>query len=1008
MSSDTTNEIFCSYAHEDLAYVKEFHKHLSLLQRDGLISTWYDGLIGAGQQWQREIETHLNNANIILLFISADFLNSDFCMETELPIALDRSNRQDALVIPIILRPCDWQNSTFAHLQALPTGAKPIAAWQHRDEAYTEIVKSIRGFVHNKQVPPMRCSLLNLPFRRNPLFTGREEILQKLHATLASGKETALVQAIKGMGGIGKTQTAIEYAYRYQQDYRRIIWLNSESRETIISDIVKLAREINTPGCYDQDQNKVVQSFLAWLERQHNWLLILDNVEDLSLAHSYMPRGDQGHLLLTTRRQAVGGAITGISLETMDEETGATFLLKRSKLIDANLSPEQIPVEEMKPAKKLSHILGGLPLALDQAGGYIERKQCSLERYTQLYEQAHERLLAEHGFPEDTTNYPYTVATTWSLSFQQVAQEQYGRAATDLLRLCAFLAPDDIPLRMFETIASAVSNARDLFGPDLGQLAADPMQLEDALEALLKYSLIRREGDALFIHRLVQTVLRDAMTEEEHSLWSKRAVELMGAVFPDPDEVEYWPTCQYFLPHMLACAIWIEHSHIRTEQSARLLNQAAYYLNCQGLYAEAEPLWKETLVIRRDILGEQHPNTVASLSNLAELYRNQGRSEDAEPLMKQALVIRWKVLGGQHPDTASSLNNLAGLYGSQERYKEAERLYQEALAIKRKVLGEQHPDTAISLHGLATLYCDQKRYEEAELLYKESLAIWQKVLGEQHPNTAKSLHGLATLYWDQRRYEEAEPLMKQALLIKRKVLREQHPDIAISLNRLAMLYENQGRYEEAKPLYEEALASRREELGALHSDTATSLNNLAELYKKQGRYEETERLHKESLAIRRKILGEQHPDTAISLNNLGDLYNNQRRYEEAEPLLKEALKINREVLGKQHPDTALSLNNLATLYDNQRRNEVAEALYKYSLAIQQKVLAEQHPDTAASLNNLAELYKKQRRYEEAEPLYQQALAIFINVLGEEHPTTQVISSNYALFLKKKGEVQKTE
>ncbi|HYT28755.1 MAG TPA: TIR domain-containing protein [Ktedonobacteraceae bacterium] len=452
-----TNEVFCSYAHGDLQYIEAFRSHLRQLEREGIISCWYDGLIGAGQQWRREIEVHLNSANIILLFISPNFLASDFCMETELSIALQRSDRKEALVIPVIVRECDWQTSRFAYLQVLPREGKPIAQWRHRDEAYTEIVKSIRAFVYDQRVPPMRCSLLNLPFHRNRLFTGREEILHRLHTSLEASKETALIQAISGLGGIGKTQTAIEYAYRYQDHYTRIIWLNSESRETIISDVARLARETNTPNCYDQDQNMVVRGFLTWLETQGNWLLILDNVEHTALARSYLPKGNQGHLLLTTRRQAIGGAIKGISLNAMNEEEGGAFLLKRAKRIAADLLPEQIPARDMQSAEHLSRVLGGLPLALDQAGGYIERKQCSLERYLQIYEQAHERLLAESGFPEDTADYNYTVATTWSLSFWQVAQGEHGQAATNLLRLCAILAPDDIPVPMLEKVPASLA-----------------------------------------------------------------------------------------------------------------------------------------------------------------------------------------------------------------------------------------------------------------------------------------------------------------------------------------------------------------------------------------------------------------------------------------------------------------------------------------------------------------------------------------------------------------------
>jgi len=857
-TAEATNEVFCSYAHEDLQYIEAFRTHLRQLEREGIISCWYDGLTGAGQQWRREIEIHLNSANIILLFISPSFLASDFCMETELSIALQRSNRKEALVIPVIVRQCDWQTSRFACLQALPREGKPIAEWRHRDEAYTEIVKSIRGFVYDQRVPPMRGLLLNLPFHRNHLFTGREEILHRLHTSLEASKETALIQAISGLGGIGKTQTAIEYAYRYQDCYTRIIWLNGESRETIISDVARLAREINTPNCYDKDQSMVVRGFLTWLETQRNWLLILDNVEDIALARSYLPKGDQGRLLLTTRRQAVGGAIKGIFLKAMDEEEGGAFLLKRAKRTAVDLLPEQIPAEDMQSSMHLSRVLGGLPLALDQAGGYIERKQCSLERYLQIYDQAHERLLAESGFPEDTTDYKYTVATTWSLSFRQVAQEEHGQAATDLLRLCAFLAPDDIPVPMLEKVPASM--AIDLFGSDLGQVSANPVQLEEVLEALLKYSLIRREDNSLFIHRLVQTVLRDGMIEAERSLWVERTLQLMNRFFPDPDNIANWPLCQYLLAHMLTCAEWATRAGIRTELSALLLSLTGYFLNSQGSYKQAGPLYKEALAIRQEVLGELHPDTARSLNNLAVLYQNQGRYEEAEPL------------------------------------------YKRALAIRREALGEQHLDTVMSLSNLGEFYRSQGRYEEAEPLSKQTLEIRRAVLGEQHPLTAWSLNNLGELYRSQGRYEEAVPFYKQALKIRRAVLGEQHPDVAWSLNSLGLLYQSQGRYEEAERSYKEALAIWQAVLGEQHPDTAQGLNNLGELYRIQGRYEEAEPLSKEALAIWQAVLGERHRLTAMSLNNLGLLYLNQGR-KEAALFFERALSILANVLGKDHPDT---------------------------------------------------------------------------------------------------------
>ncbi|HEY7415977.1 MAG TPA: toll/interleukin-1 receptor domain-containing protein, partial [Ktedonobacteraceae bacterium] len=193
----TSNEIFCSYAHEDRAFIEDFRKHLRLMEREDLISTWYDASISPGQPWRSEVEQHLQSANLILLLISPDFLNSDFCMDVELPLALERSQRKEALVIPIILRPVDWEDASFAHLQALPQNGKPISTWQDQDAAFKQVAEAIKRCIREQAVPATtKCQLLNLPFRRNPIFTGREEVLEKLHAALQQHRTTALVQAI--------------------------------------------------------------------------------------------------------------------------------------------------------------------------------------------------------------------------------------------------------------------------------------------------------------------------------------------------------------------------------------------------------------------------------------------------------------------------------------------------------------------------------------------------------------------------------------------------------------------------------------------------------------------------------------------------------------------------------------------------------------------------------------------------------------------------------------------
>jgi tetratricopeptide (TPR) repeat protein len=436
-------------------------------------------------------------------------------------------------------------------------------------------------------------------------------------------------------------------------------------------------------------------------------------------------------------------------------------------------------------------------------------------------------------------------------------------------------------------------------------------------------------------------------------------------------------------------------AQVEALQRATELNQQADELYQAGRYQEAIPLAEEVLAIRREQLGERHPDVAASLNNLAVLYHLQGRYGEAETRFLEALDISREQLGERHPAVASNLNNLAELYRAQGRYGEAETRFLEALDILQEQLGERHPDVATSLNNLAVLYHAQGRYGEAETCYLQALDIRQEQLGERHPLVATSLNNLAGLYQAQGRYGEAEPRYLQALDILQEQLGNRHPDVAQSLNNLAELYQAQGRYGEAEPHYLEALDIRQEQLGDRHPDVATSLNNLANLYRLQGRYGEAEPRYLEALGIYREQLGNRHPDVATSLNNLAGLYRDQGRYGEAEPRYLEALDIRQEQLGNRHPDVATSLNGLAGLYRDQGRYGEAEPYYLEALDIRQEQLGDRHPDVAASLNNLAVLYHLQGRYGEAETRYLQALDILQEQLGNRHPDVAASLNNLA-------------
>jgi CHAT domain-containing protein len=320
------------------------------------------------------------------------------------------------------------------------------------------------------------------------------------------------------------------------------------------------------------------------------------------------------------------------------------------------------------------------------------------------------------------------------------------------------------------------------------------------------------------------------------------------------------------------------------------------------------------------------------------LYQ-RGEYAEAAKIGERILAIREKSLGPEHPDTAASLNDLADQYVSMGDYARAEPLNQRALAIREKMLGPEHPDTAISLNNLASLHQAKGDYARAEPLYKRALAICEKTLGPEHPNTAIALDNLGGLYQIIGDYARAEPLYKRSLAISEKALGPEHPGTAMSLNNLAELYRLTGDYARAEPIHQRALAVREKVLGPEHPDTAMSLNNLAALYEEKGDYARAEPLNQRALAIREKMLGPEHPDTAISLNNLGGLYRSMGDYARAEPLLKRALAISEKALGPEHPNTASFLTNFASEQGAANKNDEAFDLFQRGLQARNRTIA---------------------------------------------------------------------
>jgi len=303
----TAVEVFCCYSRADERWLQKLENHLSPLKRQGLISLWYDRLISPGSNWAETIDTHLETASVILLLISSDFLASDYCYSVEMQRALEREKAGEARVVPILVRPVDWNGTPFAYLQVLPTDAKPIASWWDKDRVLGDVAAGIRRVI--EEVPMLTASapraalppIWNVPYPRNPFFQGREAELTLVHTHLHAGQATshAQPQAISGLGGIGKTQLALEYAYRYSRDYQTVLWVHAESTEALVSSYVAIAELLRLPEREAKEQDLIVQAVKKWLQTHRDWLLILDNADELTLLADFLPSAPGGHLLLT-------------------------------------------------------------------------------------------------------------------------------------------------------------------------------------------------------------------------------------------------------------------------------------------------------------------------------------------------------------------------------------------------------------------------------------------------------------------------------------------------------------------------------------------------------------------------------------------------------------------------------------------------------------------------------------------------------------------------------------
>ncbi len=607
------------------------------------------------------------------------------------------------------------------HLERLRAqGVHPNPPFTNQDNLIAQIINTsvINALVVAKAMPAGQPR--NLPFATlGPLFMGRDSALDDLHTVLVATKGVAVAgRALHGLGGIGKTRLAIEYALRHEADYSALLFVSADNSATLNAGLAALAAPevLNLPEKEAQQDSVKIEAAWRWLEVHPTWLMILDNVDDedaVAAVVSLIARLKGGHVIVTGRATNFPGGVRKLELGVLDTEAATAFLMERTR------DDRAIATDDAAQARALADELGGLPLGLEQAGAYVAIERIGFGRYLALWREKRERVLSWFDKTLMSYNHDVGLAATWATSVDKLTPE-----SRRLLDRLALFAPDPIPDSLLDVAVPAEAANYDA---------------QRARAGLYAYSLITRaigeDGAAkgFVVHRLVQDFAWRAMTVERRSEALQEALGWVSSAFVGHStDVRTWLALDPLAPHALAVARRADEVAI-TDPTARLFNELALWFRTKARNVEAESMIRRALTIGEASLGPDHPDVVIRLANLASVLLDTNRLGEAEPLFRRALAIGEASYGPDHPTVSLRLNNLANLLRDTNRLSEAESHYRRALAIDEARSGSDHPDVAVDLTNLGGLLHKMNRLAEAEPLFRRALATFEKSYGRAIP-----------------------------------------------------------------------------------------------------------------------------------------------------------------------------------------------------------------------------------------------------------------------------------